>query len=186
MSNKTIIGMTVVVVLICAGVLLVSRNKKEKVTMGVEENAEKQTETENRTTVPNKIILTRPTEGQPTFTEFFAKGGSYECNIGQSVKNLQTNGTMWFSGKDVRADIDTTLQGRTYDFYFIVKDGYTYSWGSLFQGGMKSKSQNADGSYTNDNNYTWNPKLISTFNCKPWKADASMFILPTDIVFKES
>jgi hypothetical protein len=33
--------------------------------------------------------------------------------------------------------------------------------------------------------YSWNADQIGDYNCIPWKADASKFVVPTSITFKE-
>jgi hypothetical protein len=85
--------------------------------------------------------------------------------------------------KKVRADISATIQGVNYSISYIVKDGYTYTWGSMINGGIKTKSINDDGTQVIGKDYAWNPAYIKNYSCKPWTTEKSKFELPQGITF---
>lgn len=133
---------------------------------------------------------TRPAdEKKMAFSEFIKQGGSYKCEVKQYLSDIDNSGTVYMSGGNIRGEFSTIAEGRTMSTTFIVKDGYSYTWSSLLPNmGFKTKAVEtvgADAVTENSGTYGWNATQIGDYNCEPWSADASKFIIPTDITFKD-
>ncbi len=130
-----------------------------------------------------------PSGKKIAFSEFVKQGGSYKCTVHQNVGNVETVGTTYVNSGMIRGEYNTKLQGMSIDSTFIVRDGYSYGWTSTMPNtGFKVKIvQNAAGEMGTGTSgkYSFNAEQIGDYDCQPWTVDASKFIIPTNITFKE-
>jgi hypothetical protein len=131
------------------------------------------------------------------FSEFIKNGGSYQCEVSQSVGGTETKGMTYINGDLIKGEYNTEVEGLSVDTNFIVRDGYTYTWSSMMPTmGFKSKISAAGSAGVQaggivkaesetSGTYSFNAEEIGDYNCEPWTADASVFALPAGVTFQE-
>lgn len=127
---------------------------------------------------------------------------AYVCSVHQYVQDMDNVGTVYIGAaksdkiteRNIRGEFSVTVNKIQMDTAFIQKDGYTYSWSSLFpkQGfkiaiSAEDSAANPGANAVKDNGgtYNWNASQIGDYDCKPWTEDASKFTLPQTVVFIE-
>jgi hypothetical protein len=119
--------------------------------------------------------------------------GSYVCTVAQDVGGTQSSGTVYVSSvigetRKIRGEFSSTVQGMKIDTNFVMKDGFSYTWGSMMpQMGYKVKVQEQTGDTTTatSGTYSFNASQIGSYNCEDWKADNKMFDLPSSVKFMD-
>ncbi len=123
------------------------------------------------------------------FAEFVKQGGSYKCDVNQSVGGIDTKGVTYINQGMIRGEYSTKTQGMTVGTTLIVRDGYTYAWSSLAPTmGFKSKvvaEAKGDVSAPTKGTYSFQAEQIGDYSCEPWPADTSMFAIPSGVTFRE-
>ncbi len=137
------------------------------------------------------LPVTENTESKKmAFSEFVKQGGSYRCEVSQSMSDFENNGVVYMDGADMRGEFSTVAEGMEVDSYFIWKDGYMYSWSSTLPTvGFKMKvdptlSRDGAGADTSGT-YAWNSEEVGEYNCEPWTRDEAVFTLPEGTTFRE-
>lgn len=129
-----------------------------------------------------------PAGKKMAFMSFVKQGGSYKCEVHQTVSGVDTVGTTYINGGMIRGEYNTKVQGMSIDTTFIVRDGYTYTWNSMLAGqGFKSKvveNVGGDASAGASGSYGFDENAIGDYNCEAWTADSSKFVVPASISFK--
>lgn len=186
MSSKTIAIIALAVIVIGGGyMLLQSKDSAPVVT-----NTDTETQTETETNTQEEETAT-PTSKKMAFSEFLKQGGAHKCTVNQNIQDMETKGTTYISGDMIRGEYAMNIQGMDMTSTFIVRDGYTYTWSSIMPNmGFKSKIVETTPT-TNPNqgtsgSYSWNADLIGDYNCETWRADSSLFEIPTGITFTET
>lgn len=135
----------------------------------------------------NGTVQGENTSKKMAFSEFVKQGGSYKCEVKQSMNDFENSGTVYINGGNIRGEFTNIAEGKTINSSFISKDGYMYSWSSALptmgfkmQVNPTGTSTGADASGT----YSWNANQIGDYNCVAWTLDASKFELPAGITFK--
>jgi hypothetical protein len=133
--------------------------------------------------------------GKGSLLGLLALGKSQECTFVVRTNGMVQEGTAFYEGGNAR--VDTLIKGAgTGDIasYMIMqKDSNTmYMWGSA-QGNQGIKmtlptettptSMNDSQTLTDAPAVT--PDMDVDYNCKPWRADRSVFVPPTDIEFMD-
>jgi hypothetical protein len=124
------------------------------------------------------------------FAEFVKNpNGSYKCEVKQSMSDMENTGTVYISSGKIKGDYTTIAEGKTMKTSFIMKDGYSYTWGDMMAGmGFKVKVVQEVGAKTDasaSGTYSWNAEQIGDYDCQPWVANDAMFALPSGVTFKE-
>lgn len=138
-----------------------------------------------------------PAEGtskKMSFDSFIKNsGGSYVCDVSQSVSGTESKGTVYVKGgnsmqdRKISGEFKTSTQGINITSNFIMKEGYSYSWTSMMPTGYKVKVNDVEGdTETNTSgNINFDSKQIGEYDCKDWVLDESKFTLPSNIKFTE-
>jgi len=179
MSNK-VIAIVVGVVVVFGGVYFAMRGGSDKV---ADTNSIAVGE-------PNGSGTTENTSGKKmSFDAFLKQGGSYVCNVNQSVEGMDSRGTVYVNGANVRGTFNTTVSGMKVDSEFISTGGYMYTWSNMMPGkGFKAKvsaTAGGDASTGTSGQYSWNAEQIGDYDCQPWSVDSAKFAMPSGIVFTE-
>lgn len=122
------------------------------------------------------------------FSQFMKQGGSYKCTVYQYVNDSSTQGIVYLNDGLMRGEYSTTVQGKNIDATVIVRDGYAHTWTSMSSTmGFKSKivEDPETGSAGTTGTYSYSADQIGDYDCQPWTADASLFVLPAEVSFKE-
>lgn len=131
-------------------------------------------------------INTRAEDGKKmSFGNFLKQGGAYTCTVSQYVGDVESKGTVYINGGNVRGEFSTSVSGVNMQNYFLVKDGYSYSWSSMMPSkGYKVAVNDSTGGSASAQ-YSWNSDAIGDYNCEAWNVDNSKFSLPSGTVFTE-
>ncbi len=170
--SKTLISVVVVAVVVVGGYYLFLRADHVE---------------EELTVTPTNEQETESTVKKMAFSEFVKQGGAYKCDVKQAMSDFENSGTVYISGGNTRGEYTTIAEGRTMKTSFILKDGYSYSWGDMMQGmGFKVKATSdmgMDGLAASDT-YSWNANQIGDYTCEAWTVDSSKFDLPSGVTFR--
>jgi hypothetical protein len=178
MSNK-VIAIVVGVVVVLGGAYYAMRGTSESVkdtnSIAVGE--------------PNPSAPTENTSGKKmSFDAFMKQGGSYMCTVNQNVQGMESKGTVYINGGNIRGDFKTSVSGMNIDTMFLTKDGYSYSWSSMMAGkGFKVAVKGASGNTSTQTSgqYSFDASQIGEYDCQPWTVDQSKFAMPSGVVFTE-
>lgn len=110
-------------------------------------------------------------------------GQSYKCTIQTTVQGVEVNGVVYVANKNIRGDFSSSIpmygavQG-----HMIADSTAVYVWSSVVPQGYKFVRTETGGSatvagQTLDFNQTY------SYKCAPAQADASLFVVPTNITF---
>lgn len=169
--------MLVLLAVIVGGYFIINSNK------GVPATPEVFTETQTGEQMMETNGLPAQTGKKMAFSEFIKSGGTYKCEVKQAMSDFENSGTVYVDGANVRGEFSTIAEGRPIDTFFIVKDGYTYTWSSAAPTmGFKIKVA-AETTTDTSQTYDWK-QGVGDYNCQAWTADASMFIPPANVTFK--
>lgn len=109
---------------------------------------------------------------------------TFEHNDGTNV----SSGTVYLADGAVRIRGNFIIQqsgAKPMEAHLIRDDGYNYLWGSSFPQGMKSRVTAEEQSKLFSSKDGNGIDEDTTFNCKVWKVDASVFSRPSNIEFME-
>lgn len=139
---------------------------------------------QEQTTNTNTETAEESLSGTGTFASLMARGGSYECTMSIAVQNSESEGTVYISGDQISGHFTSRANGATYTGHMIVTGGYAYSWSDVMPQGFKSKTTVTSQGGTQVGGFDVNTN--TQYDCKPWAADQSKFVVPTNITFMET
>ncbi len=123
------------------------------------------------------------------FSSFIKQDGSYKCTVNQSVGGAETKGITYTNKGMIRGEYNTEVNDALITSTFVVRDGYTYSWSSMMPSiGFKSKvieNNSPTANTSTSGTYSFNAEQIGDYECLPWTADDTMFVIPTSVTFRE-
>lgn len=111
-------------------------------------------------------------------------GKSYECTVSHTVQGINSNGVVYITGDNIRANFTSSVPViGSVKTQMIATTDSVYTWTSLMNQGFKSergvaKIQAQGQVQSIDLNQTLN------YTCKNWTTDMSVFTVPTNITFK--
>ncbi len=120
------------------------------------------------------------------FSEFLKQGGSYTCTVNQDVGGVQTAGIVYIHKDKIKGMFESVIQGVKTNTFFVVRDGYTYTWSSAYPMGFRAPLEsgaNTQGVSAPTGSFSWNASEIGDYNCAPWSPDESVFIVPANVQF---
>ncbi len=172
MSNKVLLSVLGVAVVVVGGYFILTSDK-------VEDNND----------VENNEVAEQSGK-KMAFSQFVKQGGSYKCEVEQSVNDFENSGTVYISGGNIAGQYNTIAEGRTIDTSFVLKDGYSYTWSSFapnmgFKVKMPDVEPGANTSIDATGTYSWNADQIGEYNCEPWVYSSAQFDLPKGVTFSE-
>lgn len=178
--SKTIIAIVIIVLVLAGGYYAFSMKNSSKDAAELGQNNESVTPVSPAPASSGKKIA---------FSELVLQGGSYKCDVKQSMSDMNNDGTVYMSGGNIRGDYTTVAEGRTMKTSFLVANGYTYTWSDMMPNmGWKMKvaaTPAGDTGADTSGTYSWNASQIGDYNCEPWGADPSTFTVPSNITFQE-
>ncbi|MDO8514239.1 MAG: hypothetical protein Q7S50_01715 [bacterium] len=123
-----------------------------------------------------------------SLAEMAARGGSWKCTVDSSTGQSVSSGVTYASGGKVRADFKTSVSGYGAVESHMMADGqYVYTWSSVMPQGIKTKmtaGATAGGSAGTASGQSADADQSYSYDCQPWTADASLFVLPASVTFK--
>jgi hypothetical protein len=132
----------------------------------------------------------KPTETQQTtksLIDLVRMGQNLRCSFKTEVTNGSTDGTVYVSGQNMRADFNVTTNGKTLQTSMIRMGDTNYMWGSglPIAGGVKMTVSLDKISQSEQTSRYFNANQKVNYNCSPWNVDSSLFTLPSDIKFTD-
>ena len=174
-QSRVLISLVVVAIVAIVGFVAVQPGKTDTVV---------NTDTQQNNEQPSE----QPTGKKKAFSVFMKEGGSYKCTVHQYVGDTDTTGTVYLNDGLLRGEYSTAVQGKNIDATVIVRDGFAYTWTSMAPTmGFKSKvvENTETGSTGTTGTYSYNTDQIGDYDCQPWTADNSKFVVPTSMTFRE-
>lgn len=123
-----------------------------------------------------------------TFTSLISRGQNLECAFEHNDGTNISSGTVYLASgaKQIRGDFTIQQSGAgTMEAHMIRDGGYNYLWGSSFPQGIKSTVTAEEQGKLFSTKDGGGIDEDTTFNCKPWNVDKSLFSRPGNIEFKE-
>ena len=135
-----------------------------------------------------------PPEAQPSATptsqqslkDLLTSGGAKKCTF--EYKETNSNGSVYIANSKMRGDFQAVSNGQTINSHMIVDGTTSYIWTDNQAMGFKMSMDNMEkpqvtpGAQT-QSNVDINQKF--NYNCSPWTPDASEFVLPKGVDFKD-
>ena len=106
------------------------------------------------------------------------------CAFTHSTDVSESSGTVYVAGGKIRGDFKGVAKpvNQNFEAYMIVRDETVYTWSPLLSQGFKtSVAETEVNKEDSQNGISFNQKL--DYSCLPWKADNSLFELPSGITF---
>jgi len=126
-----------------------------------------------------------------TIFDLIKKKKTMKCTFSYSEQGQQMSGVVYIDNEKSRSDFEMIQTGQTkIDGHSITDGTWVYNWSSLTKDGTKMKieevepqsSQAQDGQ---KGDQSAAPAQKIKYDCNKWKADESMFIPPSDIIFMD-
>lgn len=172
MNNRIVVGIVVVIVVI-AGVFLMTRNKGQN------------TEVASNTEATSQASATSTQTG--SIKSLIAAGKSQKCTYSVEKDGASSEGTIYVGNGKMRGDFTTSsMAGQS---HMIIEGTTMYMWSD--DGKMAFKmafDPNAVAANANTNTQTQQPADIDQnydFDCEGWSVDNSKFELPSGVTFNE-
>lgn len=178
MNKGIIIAIVVVVLVVGAGALLLSRNQSSG-TPGVPSSQD------------NSGKSTTGEAFSGNLMSLLDLGQSYSCTFGGvDEAGNELSGTVYVaSGNKLSGEFNMVQSGGETVQSNVISDGtYNYIWSDLLEDGLKTKIEEGDTSIFGEDGASDNSTGVSDtdnydFNCSPWATDNSMFVPPANINF---
>ncbi len=123
-----------------------------------------------------------------TFASLLARGQNLECTFEHNDGANVSSGTVYLANGASQIRGNFTIQSSNagpMEVHMIRDDGYNYIWGSLFPQGVKSAVKPEERGKLFSTKDGGGIDEDTTFNCKPWRVDDSVFLRPGNIKFME-
>ena len=167
--NKQFLWAGVGVVVVLAGVFLISRGGSNPAPVASEDGS---------------------ITGKYSIESIMKLGKSYECTFLKEDATSQVSGKVFTDGKQVYGEfnINTQIINQNFQSYLIIKDDTTYTWTSLQPIGYKAPVARSATTNASPNEQA---QLVGTndqvdYTCSPWASiDNSKFEIPTNITFTD-
>jgi len=173
MKSKNIAIAVIVVVLIlllgAGGYLMLNKNTSRLPKTTATTTPKK---TENQTTTKSLIDLVR-------------MGQNLRCSFKTEVTNGSTEGTVYVSGQNIRADFNITTSGKTMQTSMIKSGDTSYIWGDSLPSGIKMTLSLDQISQNEQTSRYFNANQKTNYTCAPWNVDSSLFTVPTNVKFTD-
>lgn len=134
-------------------------------------------------------------ENQPTsapltknsLIDLLAQGKNQSCTYSTTTaNNTESSGTVYISGKNMRADFAVTVEGKKNTGSMVRDENFSYIWGMGMAQGIKMKNSAVESpSSITQNSQNFDPNAKVDYKCVPWTPNNSVFTPPTDIKFSE-
>ncbi|MDD3486990.1 MAG: hypothetical protein PHF35_01255 [Candidatus Moranbacteria bacterium] len=151
-------------------------------------NSEQSAENQNKTVDQNQ-----GNKFSGSMKDLLAKGGSLKCAYSNSDGKFSSSGTTYVADGKIRSDVTSQAGDSSQTTaHVIIADGWMYSWNEGNASGMKINIEEAQNMPSSGENSPGAPAPAPAenqldekmdFDCESWKADDSMFSVPTEVDF---
>lgn len=166
MNKKILIVLSLVILLVVGGLVASKQSNKKN---------------NESTSNPNENTQNKEEVEQPSSLKDLIKNNvSQSCSYDQVGQN-PTSGTVYTSAGKVKVDFSSVVDGKTTNSHMLLIDNTSYIWTDEQKTGYKTEVDPNKTTENTKDSFDLNAEL--NYNCKPWVANPSVFILPTDIEF---
>ncbi len=130
--------------------------------------------------------------GPESLREMFSKGISETCTYSTSDANGKTEGTVYVGVGKMRADVQSTADGKTTNSHVIIADNTMYTWMEGEKTGFKmsydvnaSAAPVASSTTTSTESQPVNFDTKTDYHCSPGLVDNAKFELPAGVTFSD-
>ena len=176
MKNKNLVIAVVVVVLILllgvGGYLMLNKNAPSTSTQNTQQTTKDKTQSGQTT----KSLL-----------DLVKMGQNLRCTYKTTIANGSTEGTVYISGQNVRADFTVNVSGQEPAQTSMIRKGdTTYVWGSTMPDkGIKMTTSLDKMSEDKQTSQYVDPNQKINYSCSPWNVDSTLFTVPNNIEFTD-
>lgn len=182
-QNKPMLLIIVAVVVLVIGGAFFFMKKSEAPTSGDTTNNEMVAE--DRTDDDTSMVES----GKNTLMGLMGMGKNLQCSFDYATEGKAgTKGTMYVSGKKVRGEFESNVDGQKTTMYMMQDGEYSYLWGPAMPEGIKMKVSVSEGSADTSaptTNQYFDPNQKMDVECSPWGVDPSKFVVPSDVTFRD-
>lgn len=118
-----------------------------------------------------------------SLSTLLASSVSQKCTFTNKTDTSESSGTVYVSGGKMRGDFKTVASGRTMQSHMIVDGQTSYMWSDEMPQGFKMDFADMQKQDTKNQTVDVNQQL--DYSCGSWSADASAFVTPAGIEFKD-
>jgi hypothetical protein len=120
-----------------------------------------------------------------SFSDLAKKNGTWKCTLESDTNGSASSGVVYVSDGNVRGDFSTSVSGYgTVESHMIVNGADVYTWSPLMPQGIKTKMTASGSSSTATSGGGVDANTAYTYDCQPWQADASVFVVPANVTFR--
>ena len=120
-----------------------------------------------------------------SLAELLASGKAQECNFSDENDQSRSEGVMFFGSGKMRGDFTVQSSGQTIRAHMVSDGEVVYSWMDGIGSGSKFKIQSGTSAGTGSQSNTFDVQKNLSWRCKPWRVDASLFVVPSNISFTD-
>jgi len=122
-----------------------------------------------------------------TLAAILASGRPVKCTVAPTADNGNMSGTFYIANGKTRGDYSLTEGAQPMSGHMIVIGQTSYTWFEGQSTGFKLTATSVNG---NENapvapSQGLDPNQKIGYNCSPWSADASLFVLPANVKFND-
>lgn len=143
-----------------------------------------QPKAEVKPTVENTETATAATGTPMTLKKLLGLQSAQVCTFSSDFGEVSSKGTVYAAGGKVRSDVESQTQAGLLSSHLISDGVYANVWTSALNHGFRLKIDETQPTVSAKSNV---PDINQSFNmdCKPWTVDASVFVAPANITFRE-
>ncbi len=173
--NKTVLGLIIAALVIFGGIgAYMMMSKPKPASQGIP------TPTSNETPATQVETVTQ----QKSLKDLIGSGQPQECNFSDKAGN---EGVVYVANSKMRGDFISNLSGQSTNSHMLIEGQTSYMWlegqKTGFKMTMDAASQTKAGNAAKQKGIDLSEKF--DYDCKPWVANPSEFILPTAIEFSD-
>ena len=168
-SGKT--ALIIVVILIILGLAWFAMSKKGGSQSKVESNSQTQS-------TPQTPITT-------TMKELQLSGKTQKCEVTFSNDKTTSKGTLYFGNGKMRADFNSTVEGKAMTSHMINDGTSIYTWIDGQNLAVKMSVKATEGSTTEKQQQSLDPNAKYNYDCSSWAADDFILTPPAALKFMD-
>lgn len=126
-----------------------------------------------------------------SWTDLMALGGAYTCDIDTTSNtgagSVQTTGTVYVAGSDLRGDFSSMVGGKMEETHMIRVGQESWVWSTAMPQGIKMmvKDSVKSGDAVGTSGQGFNENTSYEWDCDPWTRDSSKFSPPSNVQFMD-
>lgn len=122
-----------------------------------------------------------------SFKELATRGGDWKCVIQASANTGSgeaiSEGVVYVSGKKMRGDFVSTVEGTRMESHMISDGEYSYTWSSAYPQGFKMKITESGTGNPATSGQGMDANQEYSYDCDPASSDTALFVPPQSVTF---